>query len=37
MIANNVVNHSNNPSDFIKGVKFILNDEGTLFLNNLIG
>jgi SAM-dependent methyltransferase len=28
VIANNVVNHSNNPNDFIKGVKNILNDNG---------
>jgi len=28
VIANNVVNHSNNPDDFFKGVKNILNDDG---------
>jgi SAM-dependent methyltransferase len=28
VIANNVVNHSNNPDDFVKGVKNILNDDG---------
>jgi len=28
LIANNVVNHSNNPDDFIKGVKYILKDDG---------
>ncbi len=28
LIANNVLNHSNNPDDFIKGVKNILNDDG---------
>jgi SAM-dependent methyltransferase len=28
VIANNVVNHSNDPNDFIKGVKYILNDDG---------
>ncbi len=29
IIANNVLNHSNNPSDFIKGVKNILDKNGT--------
>ena len=28
VIANNVVNHSNNPDNFFKGVKNILNDDG---------
>jgi len=28
LIANNVVNHSNNPNDFIKGVENILDDDG---------
>jgi len=28
VIANNVLNHSNNPDNFIKGVKNILNDDG---------
>ena len=28
VIANNVVNHSNNPDDFVKGVENILNDDG---------
>jgi SAM-dependent methyltransferase len=28
VIANNVVNHSNNPDEFVKGVKNILNDNG---------
>lgn len=28
LIANNVLNHSNNPDDFIKGVKNILNEDG---------
>ena len=28
IIANNVVNHSNNPNDFIKGVKNILDEDG---------
>ena len=28
IIANNVVNHSNNPNDFVKGVKNLLNDDG---------